>query len=54
MARNQSALVVWSQYLALRAIAGFTHCFDLDQNLKTAAGLKIELQMKLKRGMEMC
>ena len=35
--RDQSALTVWSQYLALRAIAGFTHCFDIDQNLTAAA-----------------
>ncbi len=39
MAANQSALVNWSQYLALRAFAGFTHCFDIDQNLQSAAGM---------------
>jgi KDO2-lipid IV(A) lauroyltransferase len=37
VARNQSALTIWSQYLALRAVAGFTHCFDINQNLATAA-----------------
>ncbi|MHC4710954.1 MAG: lysophospholipid acyltransferase family protein, partial [Planctomycetota bacterium] len=37
MARNQSPLTTWSQYLALRAVAGFLHCFDIDQNLSTAA-----------------
>ena len=39
MAANQSALVNWSQYLGLRAFAGFMHCFGIDQNLQTAAGL---------------
>jgi KDO2-lipid IV(A) lauroyltransferase len=39
LARNQSALTTWSQYLALRAVAGFLHCFDIDQNLATAAGV---------------
>jgi KDO2-lipid IV(A) lauroyltransferase len=38
LARNQSPLITWSQYLALRAVAGFLHCFDIDQNLATAAG----------------
>ena len=37
MARNQSPLITWSQYLALRAVVGFLHCFDTDQNLATAA-----------------
>ncbi|MCZ6494068.1 MAG: lysophospholipid acyltransferase family protein [Planctomycetota bacterium] len=37
MARNQPAIVVWSQYLALRAVAGFMHCFSVEQNLQTAA-----------------
>ena len=39
MARNQSALVVWSQYLALRGLASFMHCFNVEQNLETAAGV---------------
>jgi KDO2-lipid IV(A) lauroyltransferase len=39
VARNQSALTSWSQYLALRAVAGFLHCFDIEQNLATAAGV---------------
>jgi KDO2-lipid IV(A) lauroyltransferase len=37
LARNQSPLITWSQYLALRAVSGFLHCFDVDQNLATAA-----------------
>ena len=37
MARNQSPLTVWSQYLALRTVSGFMHCFDVEQNLQTAA-----------------
>ncbi|MHC4219946.1 MAG: lysophospholipid acyltransferase family protein [Planctomycetota bacterium] len=37
MARNQSALTTWSQYLGVRAVSGFMHCFDLDQNLATAS-----------------
>jgi KDO2-lipid IV(A) lauroyltransferase len=32
-------LITWSQYLALRAVAGFLHCFDIDQNLATAASI---------------
>ena len=36
MARNQSPLTNWAQYLALRAVAGFVQCFDVDQNLATA------------------
>lgn len=39
MAANQSALVNWSQYLSLRAFAGIMHCFDIDQNLQSAAGV---------------
>lgn len=37
MARNQSPLTNWSQYLALRTIAGVVRCFDVNQNLHTAA-----------------
>jgi KDO2-lipid IV(A) lauroyltransferase len=37
MARDQSALVNWSQYLGVRAVTGFMHCFSVDQNLDTAA-----------------
>ncbi len=39
MAANQSALVNWSQYLGLRAFAGFLHCLDINQSLQTAAGM---------------
>lgn len=39
MARNQSAFVNWSQYLALRGVAGFIHCFSINQNLDTAGAL---------------
>lgn len=39
MAANQSALVNWSQYLALRSVAGLVQCFDVEQNLSTAAGI---------------
>lgn len=39
MGANQSALVNWSQYLGLRAIAGFMHCFDINLNLQSAAGI---------------
>jgi Kdo2-lipid IVA lauroyltransferase/acyltransferase len=39
VARNQSALVNWSQYLALRGIAAFEQCFSVDQNLSTAASI---------------
>ncbi len=37
MARNQSALISWSQYLALRCAVGLIQCFDVEQNLNTAA-----------------
>lgn len=30
-------IINWMQYLAVRAAAGFMHCFALDQNLDTAA-----------------
>lgn len=36
MARANSAIVNWSQYLAVRAVAGFIQCFDVEQNLETA------------------
>lgn len=36
MARNQSAIVNWSQYLALRAVAATVQCFSVEQNLHTA------------------
>ena len=39
MSRNQSALVNWSQYLAARALSGWMHCFDTEQNLQTAAAI---------------
>ena len=34
---QHNAIVNWSQYLALRGVAGLIHCFALDQNLDTAA-----------------
>lgn len=37
MAKNQSAIVNWSQYLGLRAVSGFMHCFTVQQSLSTAA-----------------
>ncbi len=37
MARNQPFPVTFSQYVALRGLSGFIHCFDVNQNLKTAA-----------------
>lgn len=39
MARRNSAIVNWSQYLALRAVSGFMQCFDIHQNLHTAAAI---------------
>lgn len=39
MAARESALINWSEYLALRAISGFMQCFDVDQNLATAGAL---------------
>lgn len=39
MPRRRSAIINWSQYLALRGIAGLMHCFDIDQNLHTAAAI---------------
>ena len=39
MARNQSAIGVWGQYLGLRAAGGFMQCFDVEQNLHTAASI---------------
>lgn len=39
MARNQSALVNWSQYLAVRGVAALEQCFSVDQNLSTAASI---------------
>ena len=39
MARNQSALVNWSQYLALRAFSGTIQCFDVQHNLRMAAAI---------------
>ena len=37
MAANQSAIVNWSQYLALRGVAGLIQCFDPETNLSTAS-----------------
>lgn len=39
MARNQSLLVNWSQYLALRTVATAMQCFGVDQNLQTAGAV---------------
>ena len=39
MARNQSAFTNWSQYLALRGVASFMHCFGVEENLQTAAAV---------------
>ena len=39
MARNQSAIRNWSEYLALRVVSTITHCFDIEQNLVTAASV---------------
>lgn len=36
MARSNSAIVNWSQYLGVRVMAGLIQCFDVDQNLQTA------------------
>lgn len=37
MARNQSALLNWTQFLAARGVYGFMHSFDVDQNLDFVA-----------------
>ncbi len=39
MARDQSALVSWSQYLALRTAAGFLHSFDVAQSRHFASAV---------------
>ena len=39
VARNQSTLTTWSQYLALRGITALMQCFDVDQNLHTAGAI---------------
>ncbi len=39
MARYQRDLANWSQYIAMRAITGFMHCFEPGPNLATAAGV---------------
>jgi len=36
VARSDSPLVNWSQYLGLRTVAGVLQCFDAQQNLRTA------------------
>jgi len=36
LARSESAIVNWSQYLAVRGLAGFLQCFAVEQNLHTA------------------
>ena len=37
MAKDQPLLFQYGQYLAVRAVAGFMPCFDVEQNLNTAA-----------------
>jgi len=39
VAANQSHIVNWSQYLALRGFAAVIQCFDIDANLETAASV---------------
>jgi len=39
MARNQSALTNWAQFLGARGLYGFLHSFDVDQNLDFVARL---------------
>ena len=39
MATKQHAIVNWSQYLALRGVVSLIQCFDVDQNLATAAAI---------------
>jgi len=39
MARNQSALVNWSQYAGLRCFAGLLQCFNPEENLRTATAI---------------
>ncbi len=36
---HHSPIVNWSQYLALRGVAGFIQCFDVEQNLASAAAV---------------
>lgn len=49
LARSKSAIVNWSQYLAVRGLAGFIQCFDVNQNLETA-GLAGSIFGKLNPG----
>ena len=49
MAATQSTIVNWSQYLALRGVSGFIQCFNVEQNLHTAATIG-SLFYKLNRG----
>lgn len=37
MAHNQHSLIQLSQYLGLRGVAGLIHCFNVEQNMHTAA-----------------
>ena len=39
MARDQSALANWSQYLALRGLTSVIPCFSVEQNLRTAGAM---------------
>jgi KDO2-lipid IV(A) lauroyltransferase len=36
---QQSAFTNWSQYIALRALSGLMQCFDVEENLATAAAV---------------
>jgi KDO2-lipid IV(A) lauroyltransferase len=37
--KKRSAIRNWSEYLALRGVSAFVHCFDVEQNLRTAAAI---------------
>lgn len=39
MATKQNVLINWSQYLALRGVVALIQCFDVNQNLATAAAV---------------
>jgi KDO2-lipid IV(A) lauroyltransferase len=39
VATKHNAIVNWSQYLALRGVASLVQCFDVNQNLATAAAV---------------
>ena len=39
MARRRTAITNWVEYLAMRGVSTFMNCFDVQQNLATAAWL---------------